>query len=36
MRKLPGLGGDFGYAEKINDHDVIVGTASDPPGTRTR
>lgn len=32
MRELPGLGGDFGYASKINSHDVIVGTASDIAG----
>ncbi len=32
MRQLPGLGGDFGYASRINNHDVIVGTASDTAG----
>ena len=29
MRILPGLGGDFGYASKINSRGVITGTASD-------
>jgi uncharacterized membrane protein len=32
MRQLPGLGGDFGYAYAINDHDVIAGAASDAAG----